>query len=133
MIMDFRYNNPMSLYWKDIEIVPGMLIEVDPYHHEVFNTAGLPAGIWWKILSFESRNSDEAYIDLASGKKYPLKKVIKNRRLQAKLNREELLQMPAGSDFMIVEEYHDGKVVYKRCYNLDMLATVRNIRVVDRE
>jgi hypothetical protein len=120
----------MSLYWKDLEIVPGMLLAVEPYQIEIYNTAGRPAAIRWKILSFDSRKSDEAYLEYSTGKKYPLKRVIKKRKLQAKLSRAELLQIPACSDFMVVQEYHDGKEVYKRCYNLDMLGTVRNIRVV---
>ena len=121
----------MSLYWKDIEIVPGMLLEVDQLHQEVFNSEGRAVNIRWKILSFGIRTRDEAYLNHSSGKKYPLKKVIKSKRLQAKLAREELLQLPACTDFMLVQEFHDGESAYKRCYNLDMLATVRNIKVVD--
>ncbi|HAK46161.1 MAG TPA: hypothetical protein DCO79_09635 [Spirochaeta sp.] len=120
----------MGLYWRDIEIVPGMLLEVDLLHHEAFSEDGTAVGIRWKILSFGSRKADEAYIDYASGKKYPISKVIKKRKLQARLERGELLQLPAGSEFMVVQEYHDGEAVCKRCYNLDMLQTVRNIRVI---
>ncbi|MBI9106392.1 MAG: hypothetical protein JEZ04_06555 [Spirochaetales bacterium] len=120
----------MSLYWKDLEIVPGMMLAVDQYQHEAFDSAGNPVAVMWKILSFGSRTSNEAYLDYSTGKKYPLEKVIKKKKLQARLNRD-ILQLPACSDFMVVQEYHDGKEVYKRCYNLDMLVTVRNIRVVD--
>lgn len=113
--------------------MPGMVLEVDQFQQEAFDNSGKPVVIWWKILSFGSRNSDEAYLDYSTGKKYTLKKVIKNKKLQARLNRADLLQLPACRDFMVVQEYHDGKEVYKRCYNLDMLASVRNIRVVDQK
>ena len=119
----------MGLYWKDIEIVPGMLLSVEFIRPEAYNRDGEVAAVWWKILSFDSRDSSDAYIDYACGKKYPLEKVVRKRRLQARLERGELLQLPSGSDFMIVQEFHDGEPVYKRCYNLDMLHTIRNIRV----
>ena len=125
------YNILMSLYWKNIEIVPGMMLDVDLLHHEVFNDNGSPVRIRWKILSFGSRTGDDAYIEYSSGRKYPVKMVVKKKKLQRKLEREELLQLPSGSDFMIVQEYHDGEAVYKRCYNLDLLQAVREIRVAD--
>ena len=125
------YNLTMGLYWKDIEIVPGMLLEMDMLHNEVFNSDGEALPIRWRILSFDSRKSDDAYIDYNTGRKYPMAKVIKKRRLQALLERNILLQLPAGSDFMIVEEFHGGETAGLRCYNLDMLQTVRNIRVVE--
>lgn len=121
----------MSLYWKELEIVPGMLLDVDLLNHEVFNEAGKPVVIRWKILSFGNRKNDDAYMDYSTGKKYPLAKVVKKRRLQAKLNSGELLQLPPGSEFMVVLEFHDGDEAGKRCYSLDMLQTVRNISVVE--
>jgi len=122
----------MSLYWKDLEIVPGMLLEVDQYQHEAFDSSGKPVPVTWKILAFDSRKSNETYYNFTTGKKYSLEKVMKSRKLQAKLNLD-ILQIPACSDFMIVQEYHGGKEVYKRCYSLDMLGTVRSIRLVDRK
>ena len=121
----------MSLYWKDIEIIPGMLLEMDFIHHEAFNDCGEPVRVRWKIISFGSREPDDAYLDCTTGKKYPMQKVLKKKKLQSKLQREELLQLPSGSDFMVVQEFHDGEKVFKRCCNLDMLQTVRNIRVVE--
>ena len=104
---------------------------MDLIHHEAYNDEGQAVVMKCKILSFGSRKSDDAYIDYSSGKQYPLEKVLKKRKLQNKLKEGELLQMPAGSDFMVVQEYHDGNEIYKRCCNLDMLATVRNIRIVE--
>ena len=129
----FRYTSRMGLYWKDLEILPGMLLEVELYHHDATDSAGNPVSIRWEILAFDTRKEGDAYFEHATGKKYPLKRVLKSRRLQGKLKRAELLQLPAGSDFMVVEEYHDGKAVFKRCYNLDMLAAVRNIRPVAQD
>jgi len=127
----FQYNQFMGLYWKELEIVCGMLLELDLYHHEVINSEGKFANIMWKVISFGSRKNDEAYLEYSNGKKYPIKKVIKNKRLQGKLNRKELLHIPACSDFMVVQEYHDGKEVLKRCYNLDMMGAIRNIRIIE--
>ncbi len=76
----------------------------------------------------DSMFSDDAYIDFSSGKKYPMEKVVRKKRLQKKLEREELLQLPSGTDFMVVQEYHDGEAAFKRCYNLDMLHDIRNNR-----
>ena len=121
----------MGLYWKDIEIVPGMTVDVDFLHHEVFDDEGLPLGIRWKILSFGTRSGDEAYIDHAGGRKFSIEKVVKKRRLRSRLERGELLQLPPGTDFMIVEEYHGGVAVFRRCYNLDLLQSVRSLRVAD--
>lgn len=121
----------MGLFWKDLEIIPGMLLEVDLLHHEVFNSDGARVSTRWKILSFDSRTSEETYLDYSSGKKYPMKKVIKNRKLRAKLQRAELLQLPSGSNFMVVQVLHNGIEVFKRCYNLDMLGIVRNLRVLE--
>lgn len=108
-----------------------MKLAVDLLHHEVVNETGVQVDISWKILSFGSRSEDDAYLDWNTGRKHSMKKVIKNRRLRQKLNRLELLQLPAGSEYMLVQEFHDGKEVFKRCYNLDMLQSVRNIRVID--
>ena len=120
----------MGLYWKDIEILPGMLLDVELFHQDAADSAGKPVSIRWEILAFDTRKEGDAYYEHATGKKYSLERVLKSRRLQAKLNRSELLQLPAGTDFMVVQEYHDGEAVYKRCYNLDTLANVRNIRIV---
>jgi len=122
----------MGLYWKDIEILPGMLLDVELYHHDVTDSAGNPVAIRWKILSFGTRKEGEAYYDYATGKKYTLQRVLKSRRLQVKLNRSEILQLPTGSEFMVVQEYHGDEDVFKRCYSLDMLGIVRNIRLVTR-
>ncbi len=120
----------MGLYWKNIEIIPGMRLSVDLLHNEFVNDDGFAVAVEWEILSFGTRSQDEAYIDFAGGKKYPMEKVVKKKRLQARLERGELLQLPAGSEFMIVQEYHDGSAVFKRCYNLDMLQTVRSLKVL---
>ncbi|MBI9104290.1 MAG: hypothetical protein JEY99_17865 [Spirochaetales bacterium] len=123
----------MALYWKGIEIVPGMMLEVELYHHEAFDKTGKPVALRWKILSFDSRKSDEAYLDFSKGKKYPLKTVIKKKKLQSKLKNRQLLQLPTGNDFMVVQEYHDKKEVYKRCLSLDLLSTVREIRLAEQD
>ncbi len=120
----------MSLYWKDIEIIPGMLLDVEFLRHEAYGKDGEPLAVQWKILYFGSRDSIDAYIEYSSGKKYPLQKVLKKKRLQSKIEQGELLQLPSGTEFMIVQELHGGKEVFKRCYNLDMLHMIRNISPV---
>ncbi len=98
---------------------------------ELCNDAGLPVSLRWKVISFHSRRNNDAYIEYPKGKMYPLKKVIKSRRLQSKLSTGSLLHIPAGTDFMIVQEYHDGDEAVKRCFSLDMLSTVRHIRIIE--
>lgn len=120
----------MGLYWKDLEILPGMLLDVELYHHDVTDSSGNPASIRWEILAFDKRKEGDSYFEYATGKKYTLKRVLRSGRLQGKLKRAELLQLAAGSDFMVVREFHNGEAVFQRCYNLDTLANVRNIRPV---
>jgi len=120
----------MALYWQDTEITPGMLLEVEELNYEVRNSSGGRARVVWKICALEQKKGDEAYYEPASGKKYSIKKVMKRSALSAKLESGALIQIPASTDFLVVQEYHDGVPAFKRCYSLDMLATIRSIRVV---
>lgn len=121
----------MALYWQDTEIKPGMLLEVDEHNYEVRNERGRRARVIWKILALESKQHDEAYYESATGKKFSMKKVMKNRRLAAKLQAGTLIQIPACTDFLVVQEYHDGTAALMRCYSLDMLGNIRDFRIVD--
>lgn len=120
----------MSLHFKNLEILPGMLLAIEMLRPEIFNDEGIPVSLKWKILSFNRRESNDAYIDYPKGKMYSLKKVVKSRRLQAMRAKGALLQIPPGTDFMVVQEYHDSEEADKRCFSLDMLGTVANIRII---
>ncbi len=120
----------MGLYWKDLEILPGMLLEVELVRPDAFDEEGRPLRLTWQILDFGIRLPDDAYLLYKTGKKFPLKKVVKSRRLQSLIEKGQLLQLPAGTDYMVVEEGHNGTSAGKKCCNLDMLAAVRSIRVL---
>ncbi len=108
-----------------------MWLEVEEYNYEVRNAYGGRARILWKIEGLDSKHGDEAYYEPATGKKYSMKKVLRRRKHAEKLRSGELIQLPACSDFLVVQEYHDGNPAYKRCYSLDMLANIRSIRIVE--
>jgi len=120
----------MDLYWKDIEIRPGMFIEVKENDYLIINAEGRYAQVVWEILKLDSRKNNDAYYDTDSGKSYSMMKVMKNRRLQAKLDRGSIIQIPACTDFLLVQEYHDGTPACKRCYSLDMLANINEFRII---
>ena len=121
----------MGLYWNGIEITAGMVLEVEEYNYEVRNSSGGRARVLWKVLGLDSKQGAEAYYEPATGKKYSMKKVLRRRALAEKLRSGEVVQLPACSDFLVVEEFHDGKPAFKRCYSLDMLANIRSIRIVE--
>ena len=120
----------MGLYWKDIEITPGMILEVDEENYEVFDETGRRARIAWKILALLHRSGDEAYYDTATGKTFSLRKAMNSRRLLRKRNTGILVQIPACTDYLVVEEFHDGASAFKRCYSVDMLGLIRDMRIV---
>ena len=121
----------MALYWQDTEIKSGMLLEIDEFNYQVLNERGRRARVVWKVLALESKQRDEAYYETATGKKFSMRKVMKNRRLTAKLQEGRLIQIPACTDFLVVQEFHDGSAACMRCYSLDMLGNIRDFRIVD--
>ncbi len=121
----------MALYWQDTEIRPGMLLEIDEFNYEVRNESGRRARVVWEIIALDAKKRDEAYYEPATGKKFAMKKVMKSRKLAAKLQAGTLVQIPACTDFLVVREYHDGTAALMRCYSLDMLANIRDFRIVD--
>jgi len=120
----------MGLFWNDIEIVPGMLLEVDEFNYEVLDDEGHRAQVVWKILALDTKGRDEAYYQPSTGRKFPMKKVMKSRKLLRQLDNGDLIQIPACTDFLVVQEYHNRKPVLKRCYSLDMLGNIRDIKMV---
>ena len=108
-----------------------MLLEVDEFNYEVRNDSGRRAKVVWEIIALDSKQRDEAYYEPDTGKKFQMKKVMKSRKLAAKLQAGTLIQIPACTDFLVVREYHDGTAALMRCYSLDMLANIRDFRIVD--
>src|SRR6056297_371748 len=119
----------MGLFWNDIEIVPGMLLEVDEFNYEVLDDEGRRAQVVWKILALDTKGRDEAYYEPSTGRKFSMKKVMKSRRLLRRLDIGDLIQIPACTDFLVVQEYHNRKPALMRCYSLDMLGNIRDIRI----
>ncbi|MFP4564220.1 MAG: hypothetical protein ACLFRY_13030 [Spirochaetia bacterium] len=121
----------MGLYWKDIEITPGMILEVEEENYEVFTEDGRRARIAWKILALRERTGNDAYYDTDTGRTYALRKVMKSRGLLRKRDTGSLVQIPACTDYLVVEEFHDGKPAFTRCYSVDMLGLIRDMRIVE--
>lgn len=120
----------MKLYWKNIEIRPGMTLAVVEQNYEVLNNYGNPARIVWKILDIKTRNSDEDFYEPKKDKTYPLKKVMNNRRLSRRKSAGEIIHIPPCINYLVVEEYHDGIYAFMRCYNVDMLELIRHVEIV---
>jgi hypothetical protein len=120
----------MGLYWKDIEITPGMTLEVVEENYEVFTEDGRRARITWRILALRERAGNDAFYDTETGKTFSLRKVMKNRRLLRKKDEGILVQIPACTDYLVVEEFHDDKPAFKRCYSVDMLGLIRDMRIL---
>lgn len=120
----------MGLYWKDIEITPGMTLEVEEENYEVFTDDGRRARIAWTILALRARAGNDAFYDTDTGRTYTLRKIMKSRRLLRKKDEGTLVQIPACTDYLVVEELHDGKPAFKRCCSVDMLGLIRNMRIL---
>ena len=108
-----------------------MILEVDEENYEVFDETGRRARIAWKILAIRERTGDEAFYDTHTGKTFSLRKVMKNRRLSRKQDERTLIQIPACTDYLVIEEFHNGSPAFKRCYSVDMLGLIRNMRIVE--
>lgn len=121
----------MGLYWKDIEITPGMILEVEEENYEVLDESGRRARIIWKILAIRERTGDEAFYAVDTGRTYSLRKALKNRRLLRKKDEGTLVQIPACTDYLVVEEFHNGTTAFKRCYSVDMLGLIRNMKIIE--
>lgn len=116
----------MKLYWKDTEIPIGARLQVVESGGN-----GLPK--FWKILEIrEKKNADEFY-DPSSGKSHPLTKVMKNKRLFRKSREGELLQVPPCTYFLVIEETAGGGASVKKCFNVDFLSTLWDVKIVGTE
>lgn len=121
----------MELYWNETLLKPGMLIQVDERNYQVLNAEGRRAQVVWEILGLDTKTGDAAYYDPDSKKSYSMRKVMKSRRLQVRLEQGSIIQIPACTDFLVVQEYHDGAAACKRCYSVDMLANINDFRIID--
>jgi len=124
----------MKLYWKDIELGNNTVI----YHQ---GEKGEP--VQWRVLEIKERPPGTDYYDPDTGKEYPLKKVLKSRRLSKKQEEGRLLQVPPGIYYLVVEE-RIGKSNYcnengpgqaeekhsrLRCFNVDFLETLKGVQI----
>lgn len=121
----------MKLYWKDREVGKNTVICHWGDRGEL---------IRWKVLEIRERSSQVEYYDPERGKEYPLKKVLKSRRLSRKQEEGRLLQVPPGIYYLVVEElggnpesFNETEVIpgkgNLRCFNVDFLETLRGARI----
>jgi len=122
----------MELYWNETLLKPGMLIRVDERNYQVLNAEGRRAQVVWEILGLDTKKGDAAYYDPDSGKSYSMRKLMKSRRLQMRLEQGTIIQIPACTEFLVVREYHDGVPAFKRCYSVDMLANISDFRIIEK-
>lgn len=122
----------MELYWNDTLLRPGMLIQVDERSYRVMNAEGRRAQVVWEILGLDTKTGEAAYYDPDTKRSYSMRRVMRSRRLQARLEQGSIIQIPACTDFLVVREYHDGAAACTRCYSVDMLANINDFRIIDR-
>lgn len=120
----------MSLFWNDTEILPGMLLEVEEFNSELSLLDDTAVQVRWKILELKSKGKNEAFYEPGTGKSYSIRKVMKSRSLLRRQAAGKILQIPACTDYLVVQEYHDGKIAGMRCYSLDMLDQIRRVKIV---
>jgi hypothetical protein len=115
----------MDLYWKDTRVPIGASLQVVEAGGD-----GLPRR--WKILEIREKNNSGEYYDPLSKKTFPLRKVMKNRRLFAKSKAGELLHIPPCTCFLVIEEssVSGGKPAKKRCFNVDFLSTLVDVKIL---
>ena len=121
----------MKLYWKDTEIGPGSLLRVVEHDYEVINNFDRRAEITWRITEIRTRGNDEDYYEPKTGKTFPVKKVMKTRRLHRKQQSGELVQIPPCTNYLVIKEFHDGGLALWRCYNVDMLGLIQKVEVLE--
>lgn len=121
----------MTLYWKDVELTPGMVIRVEEQQYDVFNDNGKRAVVTWEILAVRKKDPSEDFLEPATGKTFPLKKLMNNKRLYRKMEKGSIVQIPPSKDYLVVEEYHDGKEAMIRCVSVDMLGLITKVVPVE--
>lgn len=120
----------LELYWKNTKIEAGTLLQVEERGNEVLDEYGRSAVVTWKILEIRSRGEGDDYYDPEAGKTYSMQKVMKRRRLRKKNLAGELLSVPACSDYLVLREYHNRKDAGMRCFSVDMLGLLWDVRVL---
>ena len=121
----------MKLYWKDTEIGPGSLLRVVEHDYEIITNFGRRAGITWRITEIRTRGKNEDYLEPKTGKTFPLKKVMKSRKLHHKQQNGELVQVPPCTNYLVINEHHDGEPALWRCFNVDMLGLIQKVEVIE--
>ncbi len=118
----------MKLYWKNIEIPLGATLRV-------FEAGGDGLPKLWKILEIREKEGTNEYYDPHTKKSFSLKKVMKSRRLFKKRNEGGLLHIPPCTYFLVIEESPAGggrEPPIKRCFNVDYLSTLLDVKFIDR-
>ncbi|HDQ14981.1 MAG TPA: hypothetical protein ENN41_09245 [Sediminispirochaeta sp.] len=121
----------MGLYVHGVELHPGMRLQIDERGDELRpGRYESRDPVVWELVALRSRKADEAYYEVASGRTYSLAQVMRRAKLQRKEASGDLVQLPAGSDYLVVREYQSGRLLGHRCYSVDMLAQIREIKIL---
>ena len=113
----------MDLYWKDKQIPLGAALQI-------IESGGDGYPRIWKILEIREKKSSDEYYDPESGKSFPLKKVMKSKRLYRKSREGDLLHIPPCTYYLVLEEADPSGAVKKRCFNVDFLSTLQDVRIL---
>ena len=119
----------MEIYWKNRKIEAGTLLQVEERGSEVLDEDGRPVVVTWRILEIRSRGEGDDYYEPKSGKTYSMQKVMKRRRLRKKKLAGQLVAIPACSDYLVLREYRGGEDAGLRCFSVDMLGLLWDVKV----
>ncbi len=122
----------MELYWKNKRIAAGTMIEVRERGNELTDSEGRLIRRIWEILEIRVREEDEAYYEPLKRKTYTMRQVMGKRRLRGRQEAGKLVQIPASSEYLVVKEHQNDRFVGFRCFSLDMLGLLTEVRFIEK-
>ena len=58
-----------------------LFIEVEENNYHILNEKGRRARVMWRVLALDRKKCDDGYYNPDTGRTYPMRKIMKNRRL----------------------------------------------------
>jgi hypothetical protein len=123
----------MELYWKNRRIAAGTLLEVREQGNELLDTEGRLIRRIWEIIEIRARTEDEAYYDPKKKRTYSMRQVMGKRRLRRMQEAGEFVQIPASSEYLVIKEYHTDFFSGFRCFSVDMLGLLSEVKFIEKE
>jgi hypothetical protein len=118
----------MELYWKGLRIGPGSRLRVEERGGAAGSGGGRNPVVTWHVLDIRSRGEGEDYYDPERGTAYSMRALLRSRKLQRRRDAGQLADIPACTDYLVVREYRDGELSGLRCFSLDMLGSLWDVR-----